>query len=58
MPVLNAAGQPLSISALSTLFHDIIKKSPERQTHSVGVVSSDKRERWAELYTQLEGGFF
>ncbi|EYB94250.1 hypothetical protein Y032_0174g478 [Ancylostoma ceylanicum] len=54
VPVLNAAGQPLSLSALSALFHDVIKKSPERQTHAVGVVSSDKRDRWAELYTQLE----
>ncbi|KAK6737680.1 hypothetical protein RB195_020032 [Necator americanus] len=55
MPVLNAAGQPLPLSALSALFSDVVKKSPEKQSHSVGIVSSDKRDRWAELYKQLEG---
>ncbi|VDN35088.1 unnamed protein product [Cylicostephanus goldi] len=55
MPVLNKARQPLSISALLALFREIIEKSPERLTHSVGIVSSDKRDRWAGIYKQLEG---
>ncbi|KAK6019333.1 Choline/Carnitine O-acyltransferase [Ostertagia ostertagi] len=55
MPVLNAAGQPLSLSALSGLFNDVIKQSRERQPHAIGIVSSDKRDRWAEIYEQLEG---
>ncbi|ETN68346.1 Choline/Carnitine O-acyltransferase [Necator americanus] len=58
MPVLNAAGQPLPLSALSALFSDVVKKSPEKQSHSVGIVSSDKRDRWAELYKQLEEVLF
>ncbi|PIO60495.1 Choline/Carnitine O-acyltransferase [Teladorsagia circumcincta] len=55
MPVLNAAGQPLSCSALSGLFNDVIKQSRERQPYAIGIVSSDKRDRWAEIYEQLEG---
>ncbi|KAK6021859.1 hypothetical protein OSTOST_12460 [Ostertagia ostertagi] len=55
MPVLNAAGQPLPLSALSGLFNDVIKQSRERQPHAIGIVSSDKRDRWAEIYEQLEG---
>ncbi|WKX97298.1 hypothetical protein Q1695_013169 [Nippostrongylus brasiliensis] len=55
MPVLNAAGQPLSLPALSALFHDVIKRSPERQPYPVGIVSSDNRDRWADVYEQLKG---
>ncbi|KAK5977186.1 Carnitine O-acetyltransferase [Trichostrongylus colubriformis] len=55
MPVTNAAGQPLSLSALSSLFSDIIKQSPEKQQHAIGIVSSDKRDRWAEIYEELKG---
>ncbi|VDO65766.1 unnamed protein product [Heligmosomoides polygyrus] len=54
MPVLNSAAQPLSLSALSDLLNDIIKRSPERQPHSIGIISSDKRDRWAEVYEQLK----
>ncbi|KAK6043898.1 hypothetical protein COOONC_18597 [Cooperia oncophora] len=54
MPVMNAAGRPLSLSALSALFGDVIRQSPERQPNAVGIISSDKRDRWAEIYEQLE----
>ncbi|XGW11011.1 hypothetical protein V3C99_012483 [Haemonchus contortus] len=55
MPVLNAAGQPLSLSALSGFFSDVIRQSHERKQHAVGIVSSDNRDRWAEVYEQLKG---
>ncbi|KHJ94411.1 hypothetical protein OESDEN_05661 [Oesophagostomum dentatum] len=58
MPVLNSAGQPLSVSALKNLLQEVIRKSPEKQAHPVGIVSSDKRDRWAEIYLQLEGKYF
>ncbi|KAK6056000.1 hypothetical protein COOONC_06494 [Cooperia oncophora] len=45
----------LSLSALSALFGDVIRQSPERQPNAVGIISSDKRDRWAEIYEQLEG---
>ncbi|KAJ1345577.1 hypothetical protein KIN20_000141 [Parelaphostrongylus tenuis] len=54
MPVLSPSREPLSLSALTAMFISIIKRSPERLSHSVGIVSSDNRDRWAELYEQLK----
>uniref|UniRef100_A0A158P805 Carn_acyltransf domain-containing protein n=1 Tax=Angiostrongylus cantonensis TaxID=6313 RepID=A0A158P805_ANGCA len=39
---------------LITMFNSIIKRSPERLSHSVGIISSDNRDLWSEVYEQLK----
>ncbi|KJH49406.1 Choline/Carnitine O-acyltransferase, partial [Dictyocaulus viviparus] len=54
IPVLTNAGQPLPLSTLKTLFKEIVERSPQRLDYSVGIVSSDNRDKWAEIYEQLK----
>lgn len=56
MPVFDSEGKALSIKQLvDELKRNVVPASEENNPNPVGVVSSNERGIWADLYAQLKG---
>uniref|UniRef100_H2W9P4 Carn_acyltransf domain-containing protein n=1 Tax=Caenorhabditis japonica TaxID=281687 RepID=H2W9P4_CAEJA len=52
--VLDNNEQPLSISAITQQLQKVVSESETPNPHPVGIVSSDLRDKWANVYTTLK----
>ncbi|KAF1746694.1 hypothetical protein GCK72_023151 [Caenorhabditis remanei] len=52
--ILDANEQPLSISAITQQLEKVVSESQSPNPHPVGIVSSDGRDKWANVYTSLK----
>lgn len=58
MPVLDSEGKMLSIGQIKNeIMNNIIPNSEEVNKHPVGIVSSDERGIWADVYAKLKGNY-
>lgn len=52
--ILDNNEQPLSISAITQQLEKVVAESQTPNPHPVGIVSSDGRDKWANVYTSLK----
>lgn len=52
--ILDNNEQPLSISAITQQLEKVVSESQTANPHPVGIVSSDGRDKWANVYTALK----
>ncbi|EGT58058.1 hypothetical protein CAEBREN_12488 [Caenorhabditis brenneri] len=52
--ILDNNDQPLSVSAITQQLQKVVAESQTPNPHPVGIVSSDGRDKWANVYTTLK----
>jgi len=55
LPVYNRAGEVLTLRHLESQLRKVLAQSDTTNPHPINVVSSDDRDKWAEVYERVRG---